>query len=385
MSSGVDATSNDVVSTVAVTAASTAHPSHSLEPVIITHRVRWSILIRNLEGYTSELRCSLPIILLDHRLLAEAKRGTVLTRQLLFGDFDAPVTQDTDVELPSYREHVQDRVANMFFSDIAMSRLPNPLLPQMHQVPHHLMQEGPESGGTSGFATPYEGSPNVQLPQRPTVATETHLDWVNSELLLSLSSQTLTSLNMEDRPDAPLHQPSSGSIPTSVGESRTSSPEPHRRNSQSHSPSSGVDTYVHDASQASRAVPNIFQATMKPITSIKSHNWLTSLASSSHSSLHQYSQTSNAPSPPSLITQQTPPEHHRVTVAQPADGPGLLRWAYTEVPDYGVASLGFIGGVPPLSSSEGLPSYDQSGQEHNSPVPTPPTVAQNSPPCRRSP
>ena len=38
--------------------------------------------------------------------------------------------------------------------------------------------------------------------------------------------------------------------------------------------------------------------------------------------------------------------------------------SYTAVPDYAVASRGFLGGVPPLSSMTGLPSYDEAEREH---------------------
>ena len=37
----------------------------------------------------------------------------------------------------------------------------------------------------------------------------------------------------------------------------------------------------------------------------------------------------------------------------------LLHRAFTETPDYVVAARGFLGGVPPLTSMEGLPSYEE--------------------------
>jgi hypothetical protein len=49
-------------------------------------------------------------------------------------------------------------------------------------------------------------------------------------------------------------------------------------------------------------------------------------------------------------------------------GSELLHRAFTEVPDYGVASRGFIGGgVPPLTSMRGLPSYDEAERSHSDP------------------
>jgi hypothetical protein len=37
----------------------------------------------------------------------------------------------------------------------------------------------------------------------------------------------------------------------------------------------------------------------------------------------------------------------------------LLHRAFTEVPDYGIASRGFLGGVTPLETLQGLPSYEE--------------------------
>ncbi|KAF5328618.1 hypothetical protein D9619_011636 [Psilocybe cf. subviscida] len=60
-------------------------PSHSLDPIVVSHRVRWSILIRNRDGHTSELRCSLPVVILDSRVLEEARGISVPTRRLMMG------------------------------------------------------------------------------------------------------------------------------------------------------------------------------------------------------------------------------------------------------------------------------------------------------------
>jgi hypothetical protein len=46
----------------------------------------------------------------------------------------------------------------------------------------------------------------------------------------------------------------------------------------------------------------------------------------------------------------------------------LLQRAYSEVPDYGVAARGFIGGVPPLSSMHGLPSYEEAERTQSASV-----------------
>jgi hypothetical protein len=43
----------------------------------------------------------------------------------------------------------------------------------------------------------------------------------------------------------------------------------------------------------------------------------------------------------------------------PVTSHSLLHRAFTEVPDYGIASRGFLGGVTPLETLLGLPSYEE--------------------------
>ena len=46
--------------------------------------------------------------------------------------------------------------------------------------------------------------------------------------------------------------------------------------------------------------------------------------------------------------------------------PEQLHYAFTEVPDYDMASRGFLGGgIPPLSSMTGLPSYETAAAERD--------------------
>lgn len=54
----------------------------------------------------------------------------------------------------------------------------------------------------------------------------------------------------------------------------------------------------------------------------------------------------------------------RPITADPITGPMLLHRAFTQTPDYEVASRGFLGGgVPPLDSFRGLPSYEEAARE----------------------
>jgi hypothetical protein len=45
--------------------------------------------------------------------------------------------------------------------------------------------------------------------------------------------------------------------------------------------------------------------------------------------------------------------------SQPADAGQDLPRALTEVPNYDAASRGFLGGLPPLTSLQALPSYEE--------------------------
>ena len=58
-------------------------PSHSLEPIVISHYIKWIIFIHNKDGHVSELRCFLPIRTLDGALLEESRGFMMRFRRLL--------------------------------------------------------------------------------------------------------------------------------------------------------------------------------------------------------------------------------------------------------------------------------------------------------------
>ena len=216
----------------------------------------------------------------------------------------------------------------------------------------------------SGASSPLDPHPiSSHLPHAPGSGASTPLEWVNSELLLSLSQEEPPPLVQDDRHSPPhsnghsqsASRPGSrpGSNQPSRRQSRASSPDHHHRSP--HTSSSPSETFVHGGSQASRHVHGLFQASIKPLS------WLSS-RSGSHSSL------------PSLLLSNT--EQQQQTLSRPAtatmpdspSGSALLHRAFTEVPDYGVASRGFIGGVTPLTSMRDLPSYDEAERSHSDPV-----------------
>jgi hypothetical protein len=85
--------------------------------VTVTHKLRFSAFISNPDGHTSELRCALPLHVLAAELMTEATlaAGGNGTNSLVFGPSGSLLpTSQTDgapTELPSYPEHVRDRLA----------------------------------------------------------------------------------------------------------------------------------------------------------------------------------------------------------------------------------------------------------------------------------
>ncbi|KAI0066012.1 hypothetical protein BV25DRAFT_1849481 [Artomyces pyxidatus] len=340
----------DVVAMVDVQIPLHATPTHNLDPIIISHRIRWSILINNLDGHTSELRCSLPLHILDHRLIDEAKSATAATRRLLLGSSDVPEENDEEMELPSYSSHVRDRVANMYLPEQAVMRVTNPWI---HQGISPVQQDHLRAAGVtmrsapgSGTHTPLEAH---HIPSALSSTPITNLDYVNSELLLSLSAEAPPALDT-----APPSAISSPTItrPQSRAPSRPPSPPPlglslSRRSSAGSSSPDPASTYVHEHSSASRNLHGLFHISMKPFTSLTS--------SFTHST------RGHTGTPPTPRTPATPP----VMRAPANTSHSLLHRAFTEVPDYGIAARGFLGGVTPLESMQGLPSYEEAEVQHS--------------------
>ncbi|KAF8658312.1 hypothetical protein AX16_002081 [Volvariella volvacea WC 439] len=364
---------DDVVTTLSFSIPLTITPTHSLEPIVVSHRIRWIIHILNPDGHTSELRCSLPLHLLDHQLLEESKRFTAPTRRLLLGEPELPVQGD-DLELPSYLAHVRDRVANMYLPEAATIRVANPWIVQAGSPawPHSgVTSPGPSSH--SGYSTPLDSHVRSHLPHAPGSGDSTPLDWVNSELLLSLNREWTRNSNAECLPS---HfdniidsEPGSGlqSRYPSRLTSRASSPirQLGQISSQQQGPPSPPtvnpnDSYVH-TSHTTRNWNTLLQASLKPLTSI-SHAWLPSRHSNTASQhVRQHPNDGRLPSTSYQLSIVTP----NIPLLDPSTASALYHQAMAEVPDYGMAAQGFIGGVPPLDSMRGLPSYDEVQRSQN--------------------
>lgn len=361
-------TSNDeLVFTLTLPLLPGITPSHTLDPIHVTHRVRWSILIGNLDGHTSELRCSLPLHVLDDRLYEDARAATSATRRLILGrdtDESGPDSEVDDMELPSYNAHVRDRIANMYVPASATVRVNT-------------------SGLSSGTRTPASPrGPGLHLPHAPTTdGTAGPLDWINSELMLSLS-QAAAAAAVPAQRDSAHHSPPD-SDPTSHRTSRRGSraPSPERSSSGHHDrtpptpPShpmpapagTAESTFVHN-SNASRSSHGLFSASMKPFTALgnpfssrsHSHGNLASHFTphfSSHSHSHHHH---NAHHPES--GRPSPGHSSSASVGSSTDAAAAAARSYSAVPDYESSSRGFLGGVPPISSMTGLPSYAEAEQ-----------------------
>jgi hypothetical protein len=390
---------NDVVTTLTMPLPSTITPTHSVEPIVTSHRVRWSIVIANPDGHTSELRCSLPVHILDSRLLQEAKRHTAGTRRLLGGPEISISEDDDDMELPSYSLHVRDRVAGVALQDISSVGFSNnstasgsgtPLTPDANVVL--------SCGIRSGHSTPLEPNEFSQLPHIPASGDNTSLEWITSELLSSQrqqphqqrrGTQCRTSYyvpNEHTDSDASPLASRAPSRPTSrrssLAVSRSASPEFHGTSGVSSSdPRHGFAVFDSNGSSSTshprdgsgtRNLHDLLKATMKPFTSIMTRS------SASHGNLVPQS----LPFPPSPVdpTSNRQSSQHQQSLRIPSQpsstvsSPSLANLAFviprvlTEVPDYDAASRGFMGGLPPLTSLQDLPSYEAAMSAPSTPL-----------------
>ncbi|ODO12038.1 hypothetical protein I350_00822 [Cryptococcus amylolentus CBS 6273] len=158
-------------------------PSHSIHPVFITHKIKWSCSISNPDGHTSELRCALPITILSHSLLDEARAASASTRGLLFGGNQS---EEQPVDLPSYSNHVYDRIA-VADSGSATGFFPRSVAATPMGSPHD--DTPPRSRAPSRPGSPVRGRSGDSTPAAGDVPPRRQLsNFVDSELLMSLGA-----------------------------------------------------------------------------------------------------------------------------------------------------------------------------------------------------
>ena len=364
-------------------------PSHQCYPIDIQHKIKWSCMITNRDGHQSELRCALPIILIAHELMQENIISTANARRALFGPSAGATNPQTADEaaraaavsdLPSYTNHIYDRVAN---ADLVTSgTVPS----QWSQGQSHYSPLGSPAPlspvnsrpttpgimtnrGSSGVSTPPEnlgsgstpGSPNNQqsLPTRPP------FEWMDSELFSSLGmieqAQRNTgnhfNLNQNNKsPSSSRNQSRAGSRSHSITSSRAPSPDrfQRERRGSEHSLVGAIDLNDDDnqpqqqppsrssfssshslnllgGNQSSASKFNLSKSVpkaLRPLTSFRSHSH-----SASSSKIHSPT-TSNLSSPDPNKNKDDDQDDMN---------------ALNAVPSYDVASRGFLGGgVVPL-------------------------------------
>ncbi|RXK35651.1 hypothetical protein M231_07081 [Tremella mesenterica] len=334
-------------------------PTHTIHPILVQHKVKWSFSITNPDGHVSELRCALPIIILDNSLLDEAREAGANTRALLVGG----LVEDGQVnDLPSYNNHVYDRIA------VADSGSTTEYVPRSrHQTPHHSPQDTPPASRSPTRPSSvtrhssYTSDSGTENPPRP--ALDENID---TELLLSLGALGRV-YNLPPGEGSP--GPIADSLPTSRRGSRIFGGS--RNSSRAPSPERGVEparqnsglTGFLNLSQAFRhhsgSVPT------KPIL----RNSAAPPAEGVRRNATSFTNMQMATAQPGV---QHPANHVQFAgEAQPRARfhfPGAATPDEEQanplnvVPPYAVASRGFLGGgVVPLDV--GLPTYDASERQ----------------------
>ncbi|KAF8639580.1 hypothetical protein AX17_001482 [Amanita inopinata Kibby_2008] len=375
---------NDVVTSLTMLLPFKVTPTHALEPIIVSHRVRWNILIANPDGHTSELRCSLPIHLLDGRLLQEARRYTAATRQVLLGGPGMPPEEQEDMELPSYASHARDRIANVYVPEVVALYPTNPCVASSTRPVSRRGGPNSQPRMRSDHSPPLEVDLVSHLPHVPSPENSSPLNRTTSELLLQqINGRNTPRTSHEHRHSATNPQVSHSanyahSRPTSRRSnhptSRSASPNSHYGHSR---PSSAATNKSVHIPGHGRNFHGLLKATMKPFASITHNHRLSRTGSASGFSDPQLEANyagrfpgfpSSLPlgpahpqSPPLSELTRCCPQRQQTNI--PAVIPGIdlsLIRALTEVPNYEAASRGFIGGLPPLTSLQSLPSYEAS-------------------------
>ncbi|ORX40565.1 hypothetical protein BD324DRAFT_606453 [Kockovaella imperatae] len=364
-------------------------PTHTVSPVVISHKIKWSCSISNSDGHISELRCALPVIILDNSQLTDAHAAGATTRNLLFGRAE----EDAPIDLPSYSNHVYDRIAvaesssAMYAARSGQSSLSiTPPVSRPASRPSSPLPEEDEEDEHGSSARPRR-----QLSYRD-----------DQELLLSLGALVSHNSSPRDTPSTsrgasrhssrPNSRPPSperrGSYNAAEGQHSShtgrhshfkihlpafkplskNSSKPILRNFSSSSLSAGGDamrrssssTSVPDHSRSphvhgSQSVPNGTQTPNLPAGASAVGGGSTSPGMGPTTRAHGRVQFANECAGHDRPNRSRQQSHASFTVTPEDESQDPL----TQVPSYAIASRGFLGGgVVPLD--RGLPTYDAS-------------------------
>ncbi|KZT62010.1 hypothetical protein CALCODRAFT_505847 [Calocera cornea HHB12733] len=325
-----------------------ATPTHSVKPIQVSHKIKWCCMLSNLDGHTSELRCALPIHILSSLCAEEAWNATSNTRNLLFGS-DEP--EEPVFELPSYPEHVRDRIANAALDTTTVAPISAYTSPEAspRMTPMALPDLGHEMGVR--FAEPFTSSSHISTADGEGYFS-LGTSFADSELLSSLGSAFGGSSTSSSHQGSHAHTPVDSrnssrpsSRPSSRHGSRASSPEPHDR---APGPSDSTTTLGSDSTARAGGLFHL-PLSIKPLTSFNAkgkakattppEGGMTGPSPTARRRHGGRTSTSRPPSPPHPMHSHDP---------------------LSQVPNYDIASRGFLGGgVVPLTAQAGLPSYDE--------------------------
>jgi arrestin-related trafficking adapter 4/5/7 len=317
-----DGQNDDLVARLYITLPSSLTPTHDMEPIRVTHRIRFSISIANLDGHTSELRCTLPVHVLHNHVLSAARAAALPTRRALFGIYNDPEDTIEDTQLPSYNAHLRDTV---------------PATYQPYSVP-------------PGTRTPSSGLQSPSLRPLSEIPNDPLLDRITSALLRHHLSN--------DNGGGEDSSPPASRLPSRLP-SRASSPERGSRSS------------VRTTTTQSHEGRGIFRKPFSVIASSFSH----SHRSRSFQSITALSQpptpdTTEMPTGSETLDMNTA---RRSAPSSPRISSHSTLYRFDEVPNYETASRGFAGGgIPPLTSMRGLPTYEEARTHPLTPDPTTP-------------
>lgn len=336
-------------------------PSHAVHPIFVSHKIKWSCSISNPDGHVSELRCALPILILDHSLIEEARTNGAPARGLLFG---AKPEDAQQIDLPSYSNHVYDRVA------IADSG-PSVYRPRSgHSSPSGsgtpAVSRGPSRPGSpAGQHAHLPGEPTEDsLPPRPQLSGRQ-----DAALLASLGVLSVHSNSPAETPSAscapsrPLSRRSSftrsgrtsnsNSRPGSRPTSRANSPDRNGHHREPERRGSGFHMYGLKGMKALASKP-ILKNVAGDELQRQSHSFSNLAAAGSGG------RVSFAPGAEASGRGIQTPGHHSSGANTPSEGDEEVD-PINRVPSYDIAARGFLGGgVTPLDTN--LPTYAVSEQ-----------------------
>ncbi|KAH8928638.1 hypothetical protein BT69DRAFT_1329402 [Atractiella rhizophila] len=369
-----------------------ALPSHNLSPAIVAHKIKWSAFIKNPDGHVSELRCALPITILAHQHLEEARLASQGTRNLLFGPSGAFMRADFQpTELPAYSDHVRDRLANetdttvsssVHFQPTPWSSRSTPASTPFHSPPSSRPPSPSGRRGHSGFSLstlpteahddgiPSHSSSGSNTPAHPPDHHHT-INWADSEFLRSVGDlQETQPTGVRTGPSSPAVELGSMNYPSthsSFSSSRHGRSVPNTPDSE------------HSTGRKGGFFSIQLPKPLRPLTALKSSKHSSPHTSAPHSphfdNMEERLRRSRSRDELNARWQGGHRDGHQSTTpdGSGSGGHGTPNSVTEEegvdilstVPSYEIASRGFLGGVVPLSSSVGLPTYEDSSRHQN--------------------